>query len=240
MKALLILLLSALIPAAASAHCPVSYVLTGPGGIAFRLNLGGVITDGVLPGGTLSQLGPMTTWADTRREGQTTGTLHVNANFTDGTHYAVCPEVTINVSGPPQCSEDGEPGAVGHPLCIPYFTAVQTAPGVFSCASTCQPGAYPAPQSYTPAPSSPPTLSALSPASAKAGSGALAVSVSGSGFLGSSVVQWNGAPLSTTFLNGGLLVALVPASLSAAPGTAGVTVTKPGSVSAPMGFTLTP
>jgi hypothetical protein len=175
----ILLAAASMVPIEAAAHCPVSYVLTGPGGIAWQINLGGVTSDGVLPGGTVNQLGPMTSWADTRREGQTLGLLNVAQVFTDGTHYAVCPALKINVSGPPQCSEDGEPGAIGHPPCIAYFTVVQTAPGVFSCGSTCLPGPMPVAQNYSPPATTPATISSVFPSSGKAGSPALALSVTG-------------------------------------------------------------
>lgn len=233
--------LSAFFPEAACAHCPVSYVVTGPGGLYWQINLDGDLYDGMLPGGTTSHLGPITSWADTRRLGPTTGIVPISLTVTDGTHYALCPPVPFNLSGPPRCSEDYDaPGEVPNPLCIPYFTVVQTAPGVYSCSSTCQPGTFPAPQAYVPPPSAPPSLSSIAPSSGTAGGVAIALSVGGSGFVGGAVVQWNGAPLSTVFLNGGSIVAMVPSALLAFPGTAGVTVAIPGSVSAPMTFTVSP
>jgi len=230
-----------LFPEAASAHCPISYVVTGPGGLYWQLDLDGDLYDGALPGGTTSQLGPLTSWADTRRLGVTLGTVPISLLFTDGTRFALCPPVMLNLSGPPRCSEDFDaPGEVPHPLCIPYFTAVQTAPGVFSCSSTCQPGTFPAPQAYSPPPSTPPTLTAIFPSSATAAGAAVALSVSGSGFVAGAVVEWNGSPLSTAFFNGGSVVALVPGALLASPGAASVTVAIPGSASAPLTFTVSP
>ena len=229
------------LPEAAFAHCPISYVVVGPGGLYWEVNLAGNHFDGMLPGGTTSQLGPLTSWADTRRIGATTGTAPISLTFTDGTNYAICPPVTLNLSGPPRCSEDNDaPGEVPHPLCIPYFTVVQTAPGVYSCNSTCQVGTFPPPQAYAQPASTPPALSALTPSSVKAAGAAIALSVSGSGFVGGAVVQWNGSPLSTYFFNGGSIVALVPSALLASPGTASVTVAIPGSVSAPRTFSITP
>ncbi|NNN06115.1 MAG: hypothetical protein HKL90_09475 [Elusimicrobia bacterium] len=96
------------------------------------------------------------------------------------------------------------------------------------------------PQAYVPPPSTPPTLTAISPSSAAAAGAAIALSVSGSGFVAGAVVQWNGSPLSTFFLNGGAIVALVPSALLASSGTAGVTVAIPGSVSMPLTFTVSP
>ena len=226
---------------AAFAHCPISYVVTGPGGRYWQIDLDGDLYDGMLPGGTPSQPGPLTSWADTRRLGVTAGLVPINLIVTDGTHYAVCPTVTMNLSGPPRCSEDYDaPGEVPYPLCIPYFTVVRTAPGVYSCSSTCQPGTFPAPQAYSPPPSAPATLSAITPSSATSAGAAIALSVSGSGFVGGAVVEWNGVPLSTFFINGGSIVALVPSAMLASPGTAVVTAAIPGSVSAPLTFTVSP
>jgi hypothetical protein len=225
----------------ASAHCPISYVVTGPGGLYWQLSLDGDLYDGMLPGGTTSQLGPPTSWADTRRIGVTLGTVPISLLFTDGTHFAVCPPVMLNLTGPPRCSEDmNASGEVNHPLCIPYFTVVQTAPGVYSCSSTCQVGTFPVPEAYSPPASTPPALSEIAPRSSKAAAAAIALSVSGSGFVGGAVVVWNGSPLSTTLLNNGSVVALVPSALLALPGTANVTVAIPGSVSAPLTFTVSP
>ena len=231
-------------PDAAFAHCPISYVITGPGGLDWQISLDGDLYDGMLPGGTTSQLGPVTSWTDTRRIGPTLGIAPLNLTVTDGTHYAVCPPVLLNLSGPPRCSEDYDaPGEVPHPTCVPYFTVVQTAPGVYSCSSTCQPlasGNYPAPQAYSPPSSTPPTLSAIAPSSVTASGASIALSVSGSGFVGDAVVEWNGSPLTTNFLSGGSIVALVPSALLASPGTASVGVAIPGSVSSPLTFTISP
>lgn len=230
-----------LLPEAAFAHCPVSYSVTGPGGAVWLINLAGNHYEGVLPGGTTAQFGPITTWSDTRRIGQTTGLAAIDLTVTDGTDFALCPTVTMNLSGPPGCDEDFPPPSYApHPLCIPHFTVVRTAPGVFSCSSTCQTGTFPAPQAYTPPASAPPALTALVPSSAKAAGAAVALSVAGSGFVPGAVVDWNGTPLSTEFVNGGLIVALVPGSLLVTPGTADVKAEIPGGVSASLAFTVSP
>ena len=204
------------LPEAASAHCPVSYVVTGPGGLYWQISLAGWLYDGMLPGGTTSQLGAVTSWADMRRIGLTTGMGVVSLVVADGTNSALCPPVTLNLSGPPGCDEDffGDPAYAPHPLCIPYFTVVRTAPGVYSCSSTCQVGTFPPPQAYSPPLSTPPTLSAILPRSAAAGA--------------------------DIALDGGSVSALVPGALLTSPGTASVTVAIPGSASAPLTFTITP
>jgi hypothetical protein len=88
-----------------------------------------------------------------------------------------------------------------------------------------------------------PVLSAISPASAPAGAAALTLSLSGSGFVASSQVRWNGTPLTTvTFVSPTALTATVPASLLATAGSASVTVFNPtpdGGTSSPQTFTIT-
>ena len=73
-----------------------------------------------------------------------------------------------------------------------------------------------------------PVLTSLSPSTAVAGAGALTLTVTGSGFVSGSVVQWNGAALTTTFVGATQLTAAVPASDIASVGVAQVTVTNPG------------
>ena len=91
-------------------------------------------------------------------------------------------------------------------------------------------------------PSNPsPTLSTLSPASAVAGNAAFSLSVSGAGFVNSSVVYWNGSSRPTTFWNPTQLTAAITAADLAVPGTAEVTVFNPapgGGVSPALAFTI--
>jgi sugar lactone lactonase YvrE len=66
--------------------------------------------------------------------------------------------------------------------------------------------------SVTPNPT--PTLSGVSPASAAVGSAGFTLSLSGSNFVPTSVVQWNGSPRVTTFVNGNqLTAAILPADV---------------------------
>ena len=69
-----------------------------------------------------------------------------------------------------------------------------------------------------------PSITSLSPSSATVGTPAFVLSVFGNGFGASSVVEWNGSPLSTTFVSTTELTAQVPASDVATTGTASVTV----------------
>ena len=73
-----------------------------------------------------------------------------------------------------------------------------------------------------------PAISGLSPSSTSAAGPAFTLTVNGSCFLSSSTVNWNGVPLTTTFVNAGQLTASVPASDIANTGTASVTVVTPG------------
>ncbi|HWX30518.1 MAG TPA: hypothetical protein VNZ53_24130 [Steroidobacteraceae bacterium] len=73
-----------------------------------------------------------------------------------------------------------------------------------------------------------PSISSLTPASEAAGSSAFTLSVSGTGFIAASTVNWNGAALTTTFVGATQLTASVPADDIASVGSAGITVFSPG------------
>ena len=73
-----------------------------------------------------------------------------------------------------------------------------------------------------------PSLTTLSPNSATAGGSPFTLTSNGSGFLSGSTVLWNGAPLSTSYVNGNQLSASVPANLIASQGSATITVQNPG------------
>ncbi len=74
----------------------------------------------------------------------------------------------------------------------------------------------------------PPILSSISPASAPANSPSFTMSVYGTDFDASSVVLWNGSPLTTTFVSSTELSADVDSSLLTSAGSASVSVTTPG------------
>jgi hypothetical protein len=67
----------------------------------------------------------------------------------------------------------------------------------------------------------------LVPEAATPGSAGFTLTLNGTGFVSGAVVNWNGSPLATTFVNGSQLTATVPASDIATPSTATVTVTNP-------------
>jgi FG-GAP-like repeat/Abnormal spindle-like microcephaly-assoc'd, ASPM-SPD-2-Hydin len=54
------------------------------------------------------------------------------------------------------------------------------------------------------------------------------LTVNGTGFVQGATVNWNGSPLTTTYVSESVLTAIVPASDIAAPGTASVIVSNPG------------
>ena len=67
----------------------------------------------------------------------------------------------------------------------------------------------------------------ISPVSIAPGSTGVTLTISGVGFLASSVVQWNGTALTTTFVSSKKLTASVPDALVAAAGLGSVTVVNP-------------
>ncbi len=86
-----------------------------------------------------------------------------------------------------------------------------------------------------------PTESSLSPTSATAGGAAFTLTVNGTGFVSTSVVKFNGADKTTTFVSATKLTAAITAADIATAGTATVTVTNPapgGGTSATLSFTI--
>ena len=86
-----------------------------------------------------------------------------------------------------------------------------------------------------------PTLSSLSPNAALAGSGTFTLSVTGTNFVNTSAIRWNGSPRTTTFVSGTQLTALIPATDVATAGTASVSVQNPapgGGISNAQTFTI--
>jgi hypothetical protein len=72
-----------------------------------------------------------------------------------------------------------------------------------------------------------PTLSAISPSTAVVGSSAITLIITGTNFVSSSIVRWNGADRTTTFVSSTRLQASIPASDLTSAGTANVTVFNP-------------
>ncbi|MBI1765701.1 MAG: hypothetical protein HYR56_30220, partial [Acidobacteria bacterium] len=72
-----------------------------------------------------------------------------------------------------------------------------------------------------------PTITTVSPNSVTANSGAFTLTVNGTNFINGSVVRWNGADRTTTFVNNTQLTAQIAAADIAAAGTATITVFNP-------------
>jgi len=88
-----------------------------------------------------------------------------------------------------------------------------------------------------------PILTSVSPTAAAAGGAGFTLTTNGTGFVSGSVVHWNGATRTTTFVSGTQLTAAVPASDIVSAGTAQVTVVSPtpgGGTSSPVVFTINP
>ena len=85
-----------------------------------------------------------------------------------------------------------------------------------------------------------PTLSFISPASAAMGGAAFTLSASGSNFVPTSAIQWNGSARPTTFINGNQLTATISATDIQSLGNSSVTVFNPapgGGTSSTLAFT---
>lgn len=88
-----------------------------------------------------------------------------------------------------------------------------------------------------------PAITSLSPSSTGAGGPNFTLTVNGSSFISSSTVEWNGSPLSSTFVSSSELQASVPASDVSAAGNAEVTVVNPapgGGTSNALAFSVEP
>jgi hypothetical protein len=86
-----------------------------------------------------------------------------------------------------------------------------------------------------------PSLSSLSPTAATAGGSSFTLAVNGGGFVASSVVRWNGADRTTTFVSPTQLQATIRSTDIALPGSATVTVFTPapgGGASSSLTFTI--
>jgi hypothetical protein len=87
-----------------------------------------------------------------------------------------------------------------------------------------------------------PTITTISPNSAAAGGAAFMLTVNGTNFVASSMVNFGGSAPATKFLSSTQLTAAIPAASIASTGTMAVTVTNPapgGGTSSAMNFTIT-
>jgi 6-phosphogluconolactonase (cycloisomerase 2 family) len=91
-------------------------------------------------------------------------------------------------------------------------------------------------------PPPPPTITSISPNNAVVGGAAFTLTINGTNFIASSMVNFNGSAPATTFVNPAQVTAAIPASSIASTGTLIVTVTNPapgGGNSNEMNFTVT-
>lgn len=72
-----------------------------------------------------------------------------------------------------------------------------------------------------------PTISTISPMNVQIAGASFTLTVSGSNFASSSVIQWNGTSFPTTFVSSSQLTAQIPAAIIAVPADSAVTVTTP-------------
>ena len=93
-----------------------------------------------------------------------------------------------------------------------------------------------------PPPPTTPTITAISPNSAVAGGAAFTLTINGTNFVASSMVNFGDSAPATQFLSSTQLTAAIPAASIASTGTMAVTVTNPapgGGTSSAMNFTVT-
>jgi trimeric autotransporter adhesin len=86
-----------------------------------------------------------------------------------------------------------------------------------------------------------PTALGLNPNSANSGTSDFVMNVNGSNFVPSSVIEWNGTPIPTTFLSDSEVIAQVPASDLASSGVASIVVVNPapgGGATTPLPFAI--
>jgi IPT/TIG domain len=102
-------------------------------------------------------------------------------------------------------------------------------------------GGTKAPPDVAPSSNPAPAIAAITPSSAMAGSAATSISITGTGFISSSLVQWNGAPIATTYSSPTSVNATLPAINLANGVIATVTVANPspgGGTSAAVQFAV--
>jgi hypothetical protein len=85
-----------------------------------------------------------------------------------------------------------------------------------------------------------PTIAILNPGVAVAGSTAFTLNIYGTGFSAVSTAKWNTSALATTYVSPTQVTAVIPASLTAASGTACVTVSNVSGASPGASFTVNP
>jgi Galactose oxidase, central domain len=123
---------------------------------------------------------------------------------------------------------------------IPALVVLEVCLAIAGCAggTASTPGGNPVNQVST---SPPPTIVTISPAGNRAGSPAFTLTVNGTNFLSSSVVNFGGTTVATTFVSSTQLTGAIPVAAIASSGTPTVTVTNPapgGGTSNAVNFTI--
>ncbi len=86
---------------------------------------------------------------------------------------------------------------------------------------------YSKPMAAAPTPGVVPTITQLMPDTVASGGPAFTLTVNGTGFGTTAMVNWSGSQQATTYVTANQLAAMIPAAAIATPGTVSVTVTNP-------------
>ena len=185
--------------------------LTDPGQVSSPVQF---ITSGTNPLPTISALSPSSVTAGSPAFPLTvTGT-----NFVNG--------AMVQVGGaPPLATTFNSPTSVT--ATIPAADVVHTGSILISVINPMPGGGTSNALPLQVLPAALPTLTAISPTTAIAGSTSLTLSVTGTNFTATAAVQVNGSPVPTVFNSDSSLTAVLPASAIAAAGTLAITVLSP-------------
>jgi len=145
----------------------------------------------------------------------------VGTNFLSG--------VTVSLNGTALNTTFGSATQVT--AAVPANLIAQAGTAQITAANTAGPASNAVPLTIAPAG---PSITSIAPTSARVGDPTFILMVTGTGFVQASVVQWDGTPLSTTFVSATQLTASIAASRLVLPASASVTVANPG----PNGTTL--
>ncbi len=175
-----------------------------------------------------------------------TATFPSDANFTASTSIGI--QVTVTQTTPTLTWPAPAAIEYGVPLGAAQLDASANIPGTFTYApaagTVLPPGMNQVKATFAPTDSfddssasatqtitvTAPTLTGISPSSAKLGAAKTTITVSGQGFVQGAEVEWNGTALATTWVSLNELTAIAPASLLTSQGTAKITVADPDKV----------
>src|SRR2546427_757011 len=178
---------------------------------------GGGVSSGVVfttdnPPPTLSSLNPISAFA---------GSPGFNLNLT-GTNFVSASSVLWNGSPRPTTFVS----STQLQATIPATDIAVVGSALLTVSNPAPGGGVSGSSTFTIAPP-PPTISQLTPSSAIAASAGFTLNVSGTNFVNSSAVQWNGSPRTTTFVSATQLQAAITAADIAAIGVSHISVSNP-------------